>query len=90
MTGKPRKRLVFHRIKLMSLDINRMTIENHWFIYGKRDKNPNQPLNSPFTGLDMVVELEVPTIGATSLLANGNILNELNNIVQEKPPSGWL
>jgi hypothetical protein len=33
----------------MSLDINRMSIENHLIICGKRGKNPSQPINPPFT-----------------------------------------
>ena len=52
MTGVPRKRQVFHWIKLMTLGINRMCIENHRIICGQRGKNPNQPINSPFTAWD--------------------------------------
>jgi len=55
MTEKPRKRQVFHRIKLMSLGINRMSIENHRIICGKRDKNSSQPINSMFTAYAMRV-----------------------------------
>ena len=36
-------------MKLMSLGINRMSIENHRIICEKRVKNPSQPINFPFT-----------------------------------------
>jgi hypothetical protein len=32
----------------MSLGINRMSIENHRILCGKRVKNLRQPINSPF------------------------------------------
>ena len=50
MTGKPRIQ-IFHRIELISLDINQMNIDNHRIICGKRDKNQSQPINTPFTRL---------------------------------------
>jgi hypothetical protein len=49
MTGKPMKHWVFHQIKLMSLGIKWMSIENHQIICGKRSKNVSQPITSPFT-----------------------------------------
>ena len=55
MTGKPRKRQVFHRIKLMSLGTNWMSIENHRIICGKRGTNPSQPINSPFTAYEFLI-----------------------------------
>ena len=48
MTRKPRKCEVFHRIELVSLGINQMSIDNQLNDMWKRDKNPSQPINSPF------------------------------------------
>ena len=31
-----------------------MSIDNHQMTCGKRDKNPNQPINSPFTSMHKV------------------------------------
>ena len=46
MAGKQKKMLGFHQIELTSFGINRTSQENHRMICGKKDKNPNQPVNS--------------------------------------------
>ena len=55
MTNVPKNISIFHWIELISLGINRMSIDNHRMTCGKRGKNLSQPINSPFIAMNLVV-----------------------------------